>query len=150
MVTFLASILIWLMFFGLLLLWIVDGKIKKEAMIHALFSCFTAWVIVEIIKNFFPTIRPFRSQDLIPLTLTIPGDGAFPSSHTAVSFALSFSIFKHNKKVGLLYIIMSGFVGLARIIAHVHYPIDIIGGAILGIIISQLTFSKHFARLLNR
>ncbi|MDP3917799.1 MAG: phosphatase PAP2 family protein [Candidatus Woesebacteria bacterium] len=150
MITFLASILIWLMFFGLIVLWIIDGKIKKETVIHAIFSCFLAWVVTEAIKAFFPTLRPFQVQDLVPLTLTIPGDGAFPSTHTAIAFALSITIFKHDKKIGVLYLVMAGLVGIARIIAHVHYPIDIMAGAVIGVVISGLTSSKHFVRLLNR
>ena len=53
MITFLASILIWLMFFGLIVLWVVDGKIKKETVIHALFASLVAWTISEIIKYIF-------------------------------------------------------------------------------------------------
>lgn len=147
---FVASILIWLMFFGLIVLWVIDGKIKRETVIHALFASLVAWTITGIIKSLFPTLRPFQASDLIPLTLTIPGDGAFPSGHTALAFALSVTILKHDKKVGILYLIMAGLVGVARIIAHVHYPIDIIGGAIIGTVISMLTSGKHFVRLLNR
>lgn len=150
MITFLASILIWLMFFGLIVLWVIDGKIKKETVLHAIFSCFFAWAISELFKYGFPTLRPFQLNGGVPLTLTIPGDGAFPSTHTAVGFALAVTIVKHDKKVGILYLIMAGLVGVARIIAQVHYPIDIIGGALLGTVISRLTSGKHFVRLLNR
>lgn len=150
MITFLASVLIWLMFFGLIVLWVIDGKIKKETVIHAVFSCFLAWAISEMIKYVFPTLRPFQVANILPLTATIPGDGAFPSTHTAVSFALAVTIIKHDKKVGILYLIMAGLVGVARIMAHVHYPIDIIAGAFLGTVISRLTSGKHFVRLLNR
>lgn len=149
MVTFFASILIYFMFFGLIVLWVVNGKIKKETVIHAVFSCLLAYGITELIKIFFPTLRPFQLNGDLPLTLTVPADGAFPSSHTAVGFALAATMFKHDKKVGILYLIMAGLVGVARIVAHVHYPIDIMVGAVIGVAISQLTSSKHFARLLN-
>jgi len=150
MITFLASVLIWLMFFGLAVLWVVDGKINKAIVIHALFSCLLAYLIAELIKTFFPTTRPFQFDGGFPLTLTVPLDGAFPSSHTAVGFALAVTIFNHNKKVGILYLFMAGLVGIARIVAHVHYPVDIIAGASIGTIISGLTSGKHFVRLLNR
>ncbi|HLD92430.1 MAG TPA: phosphatase PAP2 family protein [Patescibacteria group bacterium] len=150
MVTFTASILIWLMFFGLIVLWVIDGKVKKATVIHALFSCLLSYSITELIKTFFPTTRPFQFDGGFPLTLTVPSDGAFPSSHTAVGFALAVTIFNHDKKVGILYLIMAGLVGVARIIANVHYPVDIIAGASIGTIISGLTSSKHFVRLLNR
>ena len=150
MIPFLASTLIWLMFFGLIVLWVIDGNIKKETVIHALFSCLIAYAITELIKTFFPMLRPFQFNGEMPLTLTTPMDGAFPSSHTAVGFALAVTILRHDRKVGILYIIMAGLVGIARIIAHVHYPIDIFAGALIGTVISRLTSSKHFARLLNR
>ena len=69
---------------------------------------------------------------------------------SAIAFALSITILKHDKKVGLLYLVMAGFVGIARIMAYVHYPIDIMAGAVIGVVISGLTSSKHFVRLLNR
>ncbi len=150
MITFTASVLIWLMFFGLIVLWVIDGNIKRETVLHALFACLVAYLITEFIKYLFPTLRPFQVSNMIPLTATIPGDGAFPSTHTAVGFALAVTILRHDRKVGILYLIMAGLVGIARILAHVHYPIDIIAGALIGTIISRLTSSKHFDRLLNR
>lgn len=148
-VTFLASVLIWLMFFGLIVLWVIDGKIKKEVVVHAIFACLVAYAISELIKTFFPMLRPFQSSLSSPLTLTIPDDGTFPSSHSAVAFALSITILKHDRKVGILYLIMAGLVGIARIMAHVHYPLDIMAGSLLGTVVSLLTSSKHFARLLK-
>lgn len=150
MTMFFASVLIWLMFFGLVVLWVIDGPKKKEMVLHAIFACILSWAVSELIKYFFPTLRPFMINNLDPLTLTVPTDGAFPSSHTAVSFALSISIIKHHKKIGILYLLMSLLVGIARILANVHYPIDIIGGAVIGTAISQLTSSRHFARLLKK
>ncbi len=150
MITFTASVLIWLMFFGLIVLWVIDGKIKKETVIHAVFSCALAYVVTDLIKNYFPVLRPFVFNELIPTTLYVPSDGSFPSTHTAVGFALAVTILKHDRKVGILYLIMAGLVGIARILAYVHYPVDIIAGALIGTIISRLTSSKHFDRLLNR
>ncbi len=149
MITFLASVLIWLMFFGLIVLWVIDGKIKKEVVLHALVASLVAWTITGVIKSIFPTLRPFQISDLIPLTLTIPGDGAFPSGHTALAFALSVTILRHNKRIGILYLIMAGLVGIARILAHVHYPIDIIGGALIGSIVSELINKKHLFKFLG-
>jgi undecaprenyl-diphosphatase len=150
MITFIASILIWLMFFGLIVLWVIDGKIKKETVLHAIFSCVVAYAVTELIKTVFPTLRPFQFDGALPLTLTVPTDGAFPSTHSAVAFALSVTIIKHDRKVGILYLVMAGLVGIARIMAHVHYPVDIMAGALIGTVISALTSGKHFVRLLNR
>ena len=50
-VTFLASILIWLMFAGLVFMWVIDGRIKREQALHALFATLIAWTLTLMIKS---------------------------------------------------------------------------------------------------
>lgn len=148
-ITFFASVLIFILIIGLFVLWVIDGKIKKEQVIHAVFASFTAWVITEAIKNFFPTIRPFLLNGENPLTITVPGDGAFPSSHSALAFSLAVTIFMHDRKVGAYYLIAAFLIGIARIAAHVHYPIDILGGALLGTLVAVFVEKIHLFKLLT-
>ena len=56
-VTFMASFLIWIMLGGLLVLWLIDGRIKKEQALHAFLSALIAWVIAEMLKNLIPSVR---------------------------------------------------------------------------------------------
>lgn len=142
-ITFMASFLIWFMFGGLFVLWTVDGRIKKEQVVHALLAFIVAWVLTDIIKNFFPTLRPFEVNHLRTLTVFARGDGSFPSGHTASSFALATTIFLHDKKVGSGFLIVAALVGVGRILGNVHYPIDIFGGATLGIVTSLLIEKVH-------
>ena len=142
-ITFLASFLIWILFAGLFVLWVVDGKIKKEQVLHALFSLILAWAVAEIIKALFPTTRPFVTNGEFPLTLTVPGGASFPSGHTAAAFGLAVSIWLHDKKVGLFYILGAVLIGVARILSNVHYPVDIIGGAIIGSLTAAVIEKFH-------
>lgn len=143
LIIFFASFLIYILFGGLFILWVVDGKIKKEQVIHALFAVLITWTISELIKSFFPTIRPFLLNGQNPLTITTPSDGAFPSSHTAQAFALAVTIFMHDKKYGSLFLICAILIGVARVLAHVHYPIDVFGGAFLGTLIAVVVEKFH-------
>lgn len=138
------------MFFGLAVLWVIDGKTKKEIVLHAVFAAIVAWIITDVIKLLFPTLRPFETTGLGVSTITEPYGGSFPSTHTAAGFALAATVFKHHKRLGIVYFIMAALVGIARILAHVHYPADIMGGVLIGLLSYRLTFSKHFARLLKR
>jgi undecaprenyl-diphosphatase len=145
-ITFCASFLLWVMFFGLLIFWLTDGKIKKEQVIHALFAAAVAWIIAHLIKAIFPTLRPFQinggpAEVVIPLT-----NGGFPSGHTAAAFALAVTIWLHDKKAGAIFLIAAAVVGIARILANVHYPVDILGGAILGILAALAVEKLHFRR----
>lgn len=143
LVEFLASFLIYFLFFGLAILWVVDGKIKKEQVLHALFAAFVAYLITAIIKIIFPTLRPFRIDGLPPLTFTIPGDASFPSGHSAEAFAVAITVWLHDKKVGWVFLGIALVVALARVWANVHYPIDIAVGALIGALVAVAVEKIH-------
>jgi undecaprenyl-diphosphatase len=149
-VMFLASYLIYFLFVGLGVLWIIDGKIKKEQVVHALFACLFAWIIAIIIKHFFPTLRPYvtdgRGTDVIP----VPTDGSFPSEHTVIAFALAVTVYLHDRRVGWYFLAAALIIGVARVMANVHYPIDIVGGAFIGTLVAVIVERLHFLELVNK
>lgn len=149
-IEFAASFFIWFMYLGLIVLWVIDGRIKREQVVHALLASLIALVATNILKQAFHTARPFVLEGITPLTFTIPSDAAFPSSHTAMAFALSITIWLHDRKVGWIYLIWALFVGIARILANVHYPIDIWGGAILGIVTAFILERVHLFNFIKR
>lgn len=149
-VTFFASFFIYALFLGLVVLWVIDGKIKKEQVVHAIAACMATAIIVYLIKTFFPTLRPFMINGKETDVLIRPLDGAFPSGHTAQAFALSVTIFMHDRKVGWYFLIGALVVGVARVLANVHYPVDILGGAFLGTIVAVIIEKIHFLDLVKR
>lgn len=150
LVTFLASFLVWFLYAGVFVLWIIDGRIKKEQVLHALFSSILAWVITQIIKSIIPMQRPFMMNGALPMTLTTPADGTFPSGHAALAFGLSTSIYLHEKRLGFLYLLGAVLVGAGRVLANVHFPLDIIGGAVIGVSVA-LSFDKlHLFEIIKK
>lgn len=146
-ITFLASFLIWFMFLGLFILYFVNGRVKREEVLHALISALIAWGFSQMIKSLFPTERPFEIYETIPMTMTVPFDGAFPSGHTASTFAMAFSIWLHDKKVGFIFIFLAVLVGYARIASRVHFPGDVIGGAAVGVLTAYLFDKVHLKKI---
>lgn len=147
---FFASFFIYFLFAGLIVLWFIDGKIKKEQVIHALFAAFVAWAISALIKILFPTLRPFMINGGEIDVLIKPLDGAFPSGHTAESFAIAVTVFMHDRRVGWCFLIAALVVGIARVIANVHYPVDIAGGAFIGTIVAVIVEKIHFLDLVKK
>jgi len=131
-VTFLASFLIWLMYGAFLAFWLFGKRITKKQALQVFLASLFAWVFAELIKYAFPTTRPFIANGLSPMTLTVPTDPAFPSTHSAVAFGMATSVWFHHKKMGYLLLLSALLVGLGRVWANVHYPGDILGGAVLG------------------
>lgn len=140
---FFATYLIWLLYAGMIILWFIDGKIKKEQVIHALFAGLIAYTISLLIKHFFPTVRPYLLNGHEVDVFIKPTDSSFPSGHTVLAFSLAVTIFMHDRKVGLLYLIGALSVGVARVLANVHYPVDILAGAFLGTFVSVLVEKNH-------
>ena len=130
-------------------MWFIDGKIKKEQVIHALLAGAIAWILAYLIKLFFPTVRPFITNGREVDVLFKPTDGAFPSEHAALSFALAATIFMHDRKVGWVFLAGAILIGIARVLANVHYPIDILGGALIGTLVAVVIEKVHFFDLVN-
>ncbi|OGM05780.1 hypothetical protein A2125_01200 [Candidatus Woesebacteria bacterium GWB1_43_5] len=149
LITFLASVLIWFLFLGLLILWVIDGKIKREAVLHALFAVVLVWLLTLAVKNLFQIERPYLLNGGDVLTLTSPLDASFPSTHTAIAFALATAIYLHDKKNGLVFFWGAFLVAVGRILANVHYPFDTIAGAALGILVAWFTGKAHLFKMLK-
>lgn len=148
LITFLASFLIWFMLGGLAFLWIVDGRVKREEALHAFTSGILAWLIVMVIKSLLPEARPFQVYGVYPLTFTLPSSySSFPSGHAAVAFAVATSVWIHNKKLGLRFIVLAGLVALGRVLSDAHFFGDILVGGLVGVITSFLLKKLHLFKL---
>lgn len=102
--------------------------------------------ITEIIKVLVIRLRPFLDLENVYL-LTNASGFALPSGHSTIYFALAFYIWFADRKWGSVFILMATIFSLARVIAGVHYPLDILVGALIGFITSyfyhQLILPKN-------
>ncbi|HEU0085564.1 MAG TPA: phosphatase PAP2 family protein [Candidatus Paceibacterota bacterium] len=100
-------------------------------------SLVSAWVVANVLKIILSTPRPLDFiTDITPI-IEESGYG-FPSSHTTFFMALAVAIYMTSKKAGTVFIIIALVIGLARISAGVHSPVDILGGLVVGAIIAYL------------
>ncbi len=130
----------------LLGLWFV-GQAKEVRQRHqigvfvALAAMAMASWAVMIINSVYARVRPFDELD-VSLLFYRPTDPSFPSNGAAVSFAIAAAVWGVNPRVGFALLIVAGLYGFARVYAGVHYPLDILGGALIGfvaaILVSQI------------
>lgn len=93
-------------------------------------------VITNLIRFFYHHPRPF---DVLAVKQLIPESGySFPSGHAAFYFALSMGVYFYNKKLGTVFFVVSALMGIARVFVGVHWPADILGGALVGIVTALL------------
>jgi undecaprenyl-diphosphatase len=79
-----------------------------------------------------PPLRYPTPKTLVPL----PRDASFPSGHAATSFAAATMLAFAFPRLAPALFVLAGAVAFSRVYVGVHYPLDLIGGAALGVLVS--------------
>lgn len=95
------------------------------------------WLIGEFL--FRP--RPFVVSSAIePLVAKSADSPAFPSGHAVAAFGIAWGLFLWDRRVGAFALVLAAAVAVGRVAVGVHYPSDVIGGALVGILSSWIVF----------
>ncbi len=133
-IVFCAVHLWWVLVVALVLFY---GIFKRSArglaeLLVILFSALLSDLAAVILKPIVASPRPFEAIKDLPVLLHDVSTKAFPSGHTAFVFGLAVALLLYDWFIGVAAIIGALIVGLARVAAGVHWPIDIAGGIIVG------------------
>lgn len=123
-------------------------KVRVEAFLAtALSLLLSRGLLTEVIRFFYDRPRPFVELGFTPLIAE--SSSSFPSGHAAFFFALSAVLFSVNRTWGWWFFALSLLNGIARVYAGVHWPSDILGGAVIGVF-SFLAVQKLLKRAPKR
>ncbi len=81
--------------------------------------------------------RPFWVRDTVKLLIAAPQDYSFPSGHTQASFAAATAIWKNSRRWGALALAVAALVAISRLYLYVHFPTDVLFGALIGICVGN-------------
>jgi len=117
-------------------------KIHEIAIIAALSSIGIANGFVSLINNHYFRVRPFNAlpPDQVNLIFYPPTDSSFPSNFAAALFALAIPIFIANRKWGTVLLLIALAGGFSRVFVGIHYPLDVLGGAGIGILVGLFSY----------
>lgn len=88
-----------------------------------------------ILKNLVARVRPYDVNTAIAILIKKPLDFSFPSGHTAASFAAMTALFLAKmKKAWIAALVLAVLIAFSRLYFYVHYPTDVLGGAVVGIL----------------
>ena len=128
----------------LLGLWFVgDGasaRLKNQVgVLVALSSMALSSGTVMLINSMYFRPRPFADHD-VSLLFYQPTDSSFPANPAAATFAIAAAVWGINRRAGVALLVMAWFYGAARVYAGVHYPLDIVSGALIAFVVTFLVF----------
>lgn len=130
-------------------IWIVCGivllffkKYRRYGIFVLVALLLGALVGNEIIKPLVGRIRPCNSVSILPeMLVKVPTSFSFPSGHTVSSVVSATVITRANKKFGFVAIPVAILIAFSRLYVFVHYPSDVLVGAILGFVIGYAVVS---------
>jgi len=146
---FLAKYLIVGVILVLVILWLkLASAARRELAAAIIIAGLAAVLLTKLAGQVYFHPRPFAVKHIKPLIPHAPDNG-FPSEHTVLAMTLTAVIYFYRKKLALIALILTLGVGLGRVLAHVHSPIDIAGGLVIGTISGALGYYSA-QRLISR
>lgn len=89
-------------------------------------------IIASLLHELVARSRPFAALSFEPL-ISVSPEGSFPSGHAAAFFAIAFVLLYANRKRGWWFVGLAALMSTARVIAGVHYPSDVVAGALVAL-----------------
>jgi membrane-associated phospholipid phosphatase len=120
------------------LLALVGGRQGRRAATDGLVAiAVTATVVNAAVKPLGRRRRPVREGNL-PRHVPMPRSRSFPSGHTAAGFAFTTGVAHTQPRLARPLRLLAGVVGYSRVHTGVHYPGDVVSGAVLGVCLAHL------------
>ncbi len=146
----------WIPLYIGLLVWLiyqVGWKTLKWLLFALMNVGLTDQISSSFFKPYFHRLRPCNDPALFGKTRLLleqcAGGFSFTSSHAANHFGIAMFIFMTwgvtQKKYTRFFFVWAGIIAFAQIYVGVHYPLDFVGGTIIGLI-SGFTMAKAYLK----
>jgi undecaprenyl-diphosphatase len=86
----------------------------------------------RLLKEIFERVRPCNALSDVITPIGCAGGFSFPSNHALNNFAAAVFLLRLYPKYKWIFLITASLVSISRIYLGVHYPSDVVGGAIIG------------------
>jgi undecaprenyl-diphosphatase len=133
LIVFGAKYLVFFVVLGsLIVLTLIDKREQRKFLFATVIAGVTATILKQVASSVYDDPRPFTQGVHALIAHSI--ENGFPSDHTVLSFCAAALAFDFRRKIGLCLLLLSALVGISRVLAGVHHPIDVIAGAAIGIL----------------
>jgi len=134
LIKFTAEYLIVAVVAGVAIAWFMVPKVNRWRLTSSIvLAGVIALVLARIASRLYYDPRPFVTEHVQPLFHHAPDNG-FPSDHSLLAMALTATVYFFNKRLSVVMLVLTIVIGVARVLAKVHSPLDIGAAWLLGII----------------
>ena len=112
---------------------LICKKTRKIGLCCAIALIADVLAVNVVLKPLVARARPYAVLETIVPLGHLSRDFSFPSGHSAASFACAWALYKTApRKYGVCALVLAALIALSRLYVGVHYPTDVIAGALTG------------------
>ncbi|MBF1341907.1 MAG: phosphatase PAP2 family protein [Mogibacterium diversum] len=136
-----------LMWIVIAVLLLIFKRTRKYGLLMLVSLALTYLVNNLLLKELIDRTRPYEVFDKVQRLIEKQRDPSFPSGHSASSFAAAMCIYLNGyKRYGIPLLLLALLMTLSRLYVGVHYPGDVVTGAIIGSLMAWLVYKVYDAR----
>lgn len=91
-----------------------------------------------ILKRLINRPRPFTINTDMTLLVSAPHGSSFPSGHAIACFVAATILLRYDKRMGIPALILAILISFSRLYLYVHFPSDVLAGALIGVALGFL------------
>jgi undecaprenyl-diphosphatase len=107
--------------------WLLVLLIAADAAADGLSYGLRQWIGRERPPLVYPEPKPLVS---------VPHSGAFPSGHASAAFACATVLAWASPRLRIPALVLAAAIAFSRVYVGVHWPLDVLGGAVLGVLVA--------------
>ncbi|RRD95280.1 phosphatase PAP2 family protein [Clostridiales bacterium COT073_COT-073] len=136
---------------GILLLLLIFRLYRRTALTAVISLVLTFLTVDFMIKPWVARIRPYLAIEGLERLVAAERSFSFPSGHASTAFAAAYVLFRELPlKYGLPVLILAIIMAFSRLYVAVHYPSDVVTGAVIGILIGEIVIQIRNLILKNK
>lgn len=137
---FFAKYMKYFLLFGIIMYWFTRKRENRIMIISSMFAFVVAEVFGAIAGAIHSNNQPFAELSNVNQLIGHAIDNSFPSDHAIEFFSICITFLLFKKNLRYVWLAIAILVSISRVWVGVHYPADILVGAILGIIGAALCY----------
>lgn len=139
-IVFINRLLTDIVYISFLVLLVYLALHRDKDMVKIVMVTGISFVLVSVIRHFINAERPYTKYEFIPLVQKEKKGDSMPSRHVFSAFVIGMAFLHMNIVLGIIILIIGCLMAVIRVIVGVHFPRDVIAGAVIGILSGIIGF----------